>query len=194
MRRLRVADPVRCSGCGTTIERGEIAYYEAPTWMHGECLVADVDASLDPGALERGGVPGWLGNHANAVFRSGPVRVMPPVLLGLGVVVLAAATFAPIHLGLVVAVAVPLLGTGLRSGYVGVEVTGGGEVVVRGWTGVTRCQVSEVLAVTEGRVPVLVVDRAKPIPAWALMWASPEPLAAYLGVEVFGAGGSGHTA
>lgn len=196
MRRLRVADPVRCRRCGRTIERGEIAYYDRPTWVHGACLVPDAvdpDFGADPDALPPG-VPGWIGATTTAVFRSETVRFLPPLLLGLGVVVLALATFAPVHLALVFAIALPLLAAGLRSGYVGVEVSAGGEVVVRGWTGVRRCDAADVLALTAGRVPALLVNGTAPIPAWALVWGSPDAVAGYLGVEVSGTGASGHTA
>lgn len=192
MRRLRVADPVRCRRCKTTIERGEVAYYEAPSWVHGDCLVPDV-AELDAGVLAAVGVPAWIGSDRTTVFRSGLVRLLPPVLMGLGVVVLAGVTFAPVPLAVVVVAGLPLLLAGLRAGHLGVDVTGAGEVVVHGWTRLRRCGADDVAWVAASRVPVLATADGRTLPLWALMAGDPGDLARHLGVEVRSVEPNGHT-
>ncbi|MBX7160632.1 MAG: hypothetical protein K1X95_10105 [Acidimicrobiia bacterium] len=183
MRRLRVADPVRCRRCGTTIERGEVAYYESPAWLHGGCLVPDV-AELDADVLVGSGVPAWIGSERTAVFRSGFVRLLPPVLLALGVVVLAMAVFAPVHLGLVAVIGFPLLLAGLRSGDLCVDVTVGGDVVVHGWLRPYRCGAGEVESLTAGRIPRLSTADGHVVTLSALAFGDAADLAGYLGVDV----------
>lgn len=193
MRRLRVADPVRCRRCKVTIERGEVAYYERPSWIHGECLVPDV-AELDAGVLAAVGVPAWIGSDGTAVFRSGFVRLLPPILMGLGVVVLAAVTFAPIALGLAVVIGLPLLLAGLRAGYLGVDVTAAGEIVVHGWARVQRCDAVDVAWIAASRVPVIVTVDAHRLPLWALALGDAGDLGGHLGAEVRSPDPNGHTA
>lgn len=183
MRRLRVADPVRCRSCGTTIERGEVAYYENRTWTHGDCLVPDV-ADLDAGVLAGVGVPAWIGADHAAVFRSGFVRLLPPVLMGLGIVVMTGVLFGVLDIGVAAVVGLPLLLAGLRAGELGVDVTEAGEVVVHGWGRVRRCHAGEVEWISVAPIPVLATADGDTIGLAALTFGLPDELAGHLGVGV----------
>lgn len=192
MRRLRVADPVLCRRCRITIERGEVAYYDSNTWVHGECLVPDV-VELDTDVLAASGLPAWIGSAGTAVFRSGFVRLLPPVLMALGVVVLVAVTFAPVPLTVATVVGLPMLFGGLRSGDLAVDVTDSGEVVVHGWLRMRRCGAADVEVITTGRVPRLGTTDGRTFPLSALAFGDPAGLARHLGVEVRPRGPNGHT-